>query len=451
MKKRLLAWIVAAAMLLCVGLPALAETSSTTSETTETTETEDGVTITTTVTVTVTVTSGEDAPAEEPEAPAEEPAEEPSEETPAEETPAEEPEASDAETPVEDVLILFTADMRCKIDDGIGLVGLSLLKQGFSDVGKQVLLADCGDAAFEDYDFYSNGAWTVDLMNAVGYDVAAVSAQSFRYGAAKFADNAERASFPYVCANLVDADGALALGAYRMFTIGGQKIAMIGVCAPDAVEVESYGFGADETGESLYALVQSAVDAARADGAERVILLSRLNADGLYSDAAVIANTTGIDAVLAGPADGDAATLPNKDGQDVLLARTDANLASVGCLSVAPDGTLTVLHLDAATLQLGQLLGLMQNDGGAAEAIAAVTARRDKKLAEAAEAAEAEAPEENPAGETPEDETPADPIESGEPPADNAEASGEDGEDGEDGSNDDNATDPVQTSASFSL
>lgn len=427
MKKRLLAWIVAAAMLLCVGIPAIAETSSTTSETTETTEAGDGVTITTTVTVTITVTSGEVAPAEEPEVPAEEP-----------ETPAEEPEAPAEDAPVEDVLILFTADMRCKIDDGIGLVGLSLLKQGMIDAGKNVLLADCGGAAFEDYDIYSKGAWTVDLMNAVGYDVAAVSAQSFQYGAAAFDNMASRAAFPYVCANLLDADGALALGAYRLFEIGGQKIALIGVCAPDAVGVESYGFGADETGEALYALVQSAVDAARADGAARVILLSRLNADGVYSDAAVIANTTGIDAILAGAADDDASALPNKDGQDVLLARTDANLARVGCLSVAADGTLTVLHLDAATLQFGQMLGLMQNDGGAAEAIDAITARRDKKLAEAAEAEESS-----------EDETPDDPIESAEPPADSAEASGEDGEGSGEGSSD--STDPVQTSASFSL
>ena len=64
-----------------------------------------------------------------------------------------------------------------------------------------------------------------------------------------------------------------------------------------------YSFCEDESGQKLYDRIQSSVDAARADGANYVILVGHLGENGTterWSSDSVIKNTNGIDAVIDG-------------------------------------------------------------------------------------------------------------------------------------------------------
>lgn len=103
---------------------------------------------------------------------------------------------------------------------------------------------------------------------------------------------------------------------YVIEEIEGVKIAFVGVTTPKTITSSTpkyfqddegnfiYGFMQDETGEKLYAAVQSAVDAAIAEGADYVIAMAHLGNEATcapYTYADVIANTTGIDAFLDGP------------------------------------------------------------------------------------------------------------------------------------------------------
>ena len=404
MKKKLFAILLAVVMVLGLVTPALADTKTTTTETTQVMD--DGTVVTTTVTVTVTTPDKDgdkavtEAPAEpiEPEAPAEEPAE------------ATETEPADAETepieaepePVKEtdedllaaaeaakgkIVILYTNDVHCGVEDNIGYVGLAKLKKALENAGNYVLLVDNGDAVQGDtIGTLSKGAYIIDIMNAIGYDVATIGNHEFDYGMEQFMENAAHASFPYVSANFTDAEGNPIFDTYTILEVGGKKIAFIGLTTPRTFTSSTpsyfqnengeyiYTFSEDETGEKLYTAAQNAVDAARADGADYVIALTHLGIEAdcsPWTSSEVINNTTGIDAFL----DAHSHTVipgeivKNKDGEDVILTSTGTKLAYVGLLTIDEDGTISTMLLDETTLAYADLIGAIEDDGGIGEAV----------------------------------------------------------------------------------
>lgn len=86
--------------------------------------------------------------------------------------------------------------------------------------------------------------------------------------------------------------------------------------------ISSAVFFEDETGEKLYAAVQKAVDGARAESAQSVIIMTHLGNEDEYKPctyADVIASTTVINAMLDGHSDDtDHVEMLNKDGETVL-------------------------------------------------------------------------------------------------------------------------------------
>ena len=364
MKKKLLACLIAVVMVFGLVAPALAETTTTT--TTETTEGSDGTTVT--VTTTVTISTKEDAAAKE--APAE---------------PAE----------PEEIVVLYTNDVHCGVSDNIGYTGLALLKNALKAAGKNVLLVDNGDAVQGGtIGTLSKGEYIIDIMNAVGYDVAAIGNHEFDYGMEQFMKNVERANFPYVCANFTDAAGKPIFDAYKIFEIGGKKVAFIGVATPKTFTSSTpayfqdengnyiYTFSEDETGKKLYDTVQNAVNDARAAGADYVIALTHLGIEedcSPWTSSEVITNTSGIDVFLDAHSH---SVLPkeivkNKDGNDVILTSTGTKLNYVGCLTITPDGKLDTMLLNNSTVEYGKLLGALNDDGGVAEKIVAINAEFD--------------------------------------------------------------------------
>ena len=256
-----------------------------------------------------------------------------------------------------DVVVLFTSDVHCGIDQGFGYAGLAAIRQSMEEAGNHVVLVDNGDSIQgEPIGTMTTGEALIELMNTVGYDLAIPGNHEFDYGMERFLELTEKASFPYISANF-NKDGELVFAPYAIKEFDGVKIAFVGVTTPKTITSSTpkyfqdengnfiYGFMQDETGEKLYAAVQSAVDAAREEGAAYVIALGHLGneeacAPWTYAD--VIANTTGIDALLDGHShDTDQVEMQNKEGQTVLRSGCGTKLAGVGCLRIGKDGKLS--------------------------------------------------------------------------------------------------------------
>ena len=266
--------------------------------------------------------------------------------------------------PGSNLVILYTNDVHCGVNDNITYKGLAEIKNALEAAGRQVLLVDCGDAVQGDsIGTLSKGEYIIDIMNALGYAAAIPGNHEFDYTMDRFFELTEMAEFPYIAANFVRADGSLIFDPYIIIEADGAKIAFVGVCTPKTLTSSTpayfmddsgefvYGFCQDETGAEFYAAVQSAVDAARAEGADYVIALTHLGIEAEcspYTSSELITNTTGIDAVLDGHSHsvikGD--IVKNAAGENVPLSSTGTKLAYVGCLTIGADGTLSTALID---------------------------------------------------------------------------------------------------------
>ena len=273
-------------------------------------------------------------------------------------------EEAEAEHPV--VVVLYTNDVHCGIEDAIGYAGLAAYEKAFEKLGYTVILVDNGDAIQGGpIGTLSKGEYIIDIMNAVGYDVATIGNHEFDYGMDQFMALREKAEFPYVSANFCDLEGNPVLDPYVIRELGDWKVAFVGVSTPETFTKSTptyfqdeegnyiYSFCQGEDGAKLYAAVQKAVDDARAEGADYVFALSHLGTDGSsvpYTSSDLIVNTTGIDAVLDGHSHSiwEQEIIQNAAGEDVILSSTGTKLNAVGALTIAADGTIsTALHTES--------------------------------------------------------------------------------------------------------
>ena len=256
------------------------------------------------------------------------------------------------------VVILFTSDAHAGIDQGWGYAGVAAIRDGLA-VNNHVVLVDNGDAIQgETIGTLTNGKAVIELMNEVGYDVAVPGNHEFDYGMSNFLTlSGEVAQYPYVSANFVYEEKPV-FNPYVIKEFDGVKIAFVGATTPKTITSSTpayfqdengnfvYGFCQDETGEKFYAAIQSAVDAARAEGAQYVIVCGHLGTEAScepYTSIDVIYNVSGIDALLDGHAH---ETMPSnvvkgKDGKEVVRVACGTKLANVGALTITPDGKIS--------------------------------------------------------------------------------------------------------------
>lgn len=96
-----------------------------------------------------------------------------------------------------DVVVLFTSDVHCGVDQGFGYVGLMAVKNQFESEGCHVLLVDNGDAIQgESVGLLTQGEAIIHMMNRLGYDIAVPGNHEFDYGVQRFLDLTETADFP---------------------------------------------------------------------------------------------------------------------------------------------------------------------------------------------------------------------------------------------------------------
>ena len=257
----------------------------------------------------------------------------------------------------QDVVVLFTSDVHCGVDQGFGYAGLAAVRDNLAKTN-HVLLVDNGDSIQgEPIGTMTTGESSIELMNAVGYDIATIGNHEFDYGMDRFLELTKKANFPYISANFMHND-ELVFAPYVIKEFDGVKIAFVGITTPKTTTSSTpkyfqdetgkfvYTFCQDETGEKLYAAVQKAVDDARAEGAAYVVAMAHLGIEGEsapWMSTDVIANTTGINALLDGHSHSilEQEKVKNKDGEEVLLAACGTKLQAIGYLRIsAKDGSM---------------------------------------------------------------------------------------------------------------
>ncbi|MBQ2954767.1 MAG: bifunctional metallophosphatase/5'-nucleotidase [Clostridia bacterium] len=256
------------------------------------------------------------------------------------------------------VVILFTSDVHAGIDQGWGYAGVAYLRDTLA-AENHVVLVDNGDAIQgETIGTMTDGKALVELMNVVGYDIAVPGNHEYDYGMDNFLSLAnDVAQYPYISANFTYNDAPV-FAPYAIKEFDGVKIGFVGVTTPKTITSSTptyfqdengnyvYGFSQDDTGAKFYAAIQSAVDAARAEGAQYVIVLGHLGTEETcepYTSIDVIYNVSGIDAVLDGHAHEvmDSNVVKGVDGKEVVRVACGTKLAHVGALTITPDGKIS--------------------------------------------------------------------------------------------------------------
>ena len=275
-----------------------------------------------------------------------------------------------------DIVVLFTSDVHCGVDQNFTYAGLQAVKNAAEETGNHVLLVDDGDSVQgESIGLITQGMANIELMNAMGYDIAIPGNHEFDYGMDSFFRMVEAADFPYISCNFRK-EGELVFAPYIIMEFDGVKIAFVGATTPQTLTSSTprnfqdaegnyiYDFTQGNGGADFYAAVQKATDDARAEGASYVILIAHLGNDTSakpYTYADVIEHTTGIDAVLDGHShDTDKVVMKNKEGVAVVRQACGTKLSCIGWLRIsAADGSVdTGLYTWNNEMTAPELLGI---------------------------------------------------------------------------------------------
>ena len=262
------------------------------------------------------------------------------------------------------VTILYTNDVHTYIDKKspeLTYAAIAALKKSYEDAGQNVLLVDAGDhIQGTAYGSMDDGETIIKLMNEAGYDLATPGNHEFDYGMARAKAVMKEADFPYISCNWVDLrTGLKVLPTIKMFTIGGARLAFVGVTTPETFtkSTPAYFMNASQTkyiydilggddGQKLYNAVQKAIDKAKFLGATYIIGLGHLGVDpssSPWTSEEVIAHTTGFDAFIDGHSH---TVMENKQvadasGKAVTLTQTGSYFKNVGKMTIGADGAIT--------------------------------------------------------------------------------------------------------------
>lgn len=216
-----------------------------------------------------------------------------------------------------DIVILYTNDVHCGIEDNLGYTKLAQYKEDLQQDTPYIALVDAGDAIQgAPIGKLSTGEAIINIMNEIGYDFAIPGNHEFDYGMDRFLALNDKLSCGYYSSNLVNTiTGKNLLPAYKIFQFDDKKIALIGVTTPETLNSSTpayfqddkgnfiYSFNEDATGKKLYTNIQNTVDTVQKLGVDYVFLVAHLGMNGItprWSSLAVAQNTQGIDAIIDG-------------------------------------------------------------------------------------------------------------------------------------------------------
>ena len=200
------------------------------------------------------------------------------------------------------------------------------------------------------------GQYITRLMGSVGYDAVTLGNHEFDFGVPRLLELLPDIQAPILCTNFFDCvDEQQILPSYTIRTYGDKQIAFVGVLTPDTERDEAYSFYDtdfyqiyDLRSDEVYDLVQTAVNQARDEGADYVVVLSHLGelpTQSNVNSVGLVESTNGIDVVLDGHTHSVIETLyvQNKDGKTITITQTGTKFAYIGKLLIKDDCITTEL------------------------------------------------------------------------------------------------------------
>ena len=258
------------------------------------------------------------------------------------------------------IVILYENDVHCGID---GYTKMAGLRDAINRTDTAYAAAVCvGDfLQGNTTGAISKGQYIVDIMRLMDYHALTLGNHEFDYGVPRMRALLEQVGTPVVCANFYEAGEPNPVFApYVIHQYGDKKVAFVGACTPETMILEGYSFY-DTNGillydlkpKTFYELIQQAVDAARKEGADYVVLLSHVGETPQsmgFSSHRLVNNTRGIDVVLDGHSHEifEGVMVKNLDGKEIAVTQTGTQFANVGKLLITPDGRMTT-HLIKST------------------------------------------------------------------------------------------------------
>ncbi|MBQ2928017.1 MAG: bifunctional metallophosphatase/5'-nucleotidase [Oscillospiraceae bacterium] len=288
------------------------------------------------------------------------------------ETPTAAPTTAATEAAAEEsIAILYTNDVHTYIDKPLGYDVIAGLKAELANQYDHVLLVDAGDhAQGTAYGSMDKGETIIQLMNAAGYDLATLGNHEFDYGMDGTMNLIDWAEFDYVSCNFYHekdgVKGESVLLPYASFTLGAETIAFVGITTPESFTKSTPAYFQDENGNYIYGIsggddgaalqadVQTAIDAAKAEGATKVIALGHLGDDPAsqpWTSEETIANVSGLTAFIDGHSHStvEGKAVSDKDGNDVLLTQTGEYFDRIGLMVIEGD-TITTDFIEYAEI-----------------------------------------------------------------------------------------------------
>lgn len=248
-----------------------------------------------------------------------------------------------------DVVILYDNDVHCSID---GYANIAAQREVALKHTPHVSLVSCGDyAAGKSLGAISKGEYIIRVMNAVKYDYVTIGNHEFDFGIPQMQHLLGELNSKVVCCNLIkETDKTSIYDSYAIQKYEEISVAFIGVATPATISSGNPATFQDEKGNFEYSfaqkdivqVVQKQVDAARAAGADYVVVLSHLGIEPpAITSPELIAQTSGIDVLLDGHSHSviEGRMVDNSIGKPVLLTSTGCDFANVGMLIIHSDGT----------------------------------------------------------------------------------------------------------------
>lgn len=259
------------------------------------------------------------------------------------------------------LVILHTNDMHGYMqatDVCLGIGAVAQLKKDYEQQGYDVLLMDAGDyLQGSSFANFTQGESVVEVMNAAGYDVAALGNHEFDYGSDVLEKRISEMNFPAVAANItVDATGEPFIQQNAVFVLSdGTKVGVFGLDTPSTSTSSAPKNTAGLTfaqREELYAAAQAQIDELKGQDCSIIVCVGHLGEEASNEGnnaEDVVANTSGLTVMIDGHDHlVENQTVKDKEGNDVLIAETGYYLKNIGVLTYE-NGQFTDSLVEAGT------------------------------------------------------------------------------------------------------
>lgn len=281
--------------------------------------------------------------------------------------------STDAARENSDIVILYTNDVHCGVEDNIGYAGLALYREQMLKETPYVTLVDAGDfAQGATIGSVSGGEYIAEIMNKVGYEIAVPGNHEFDYGIDQVFKLAKKLDCGFISANFKTVkNGKNVFPAYKIKKYGNRKVAFVGICTPESITKSTpayfqdkdknfiYDFGGDNGAEGMIRDIQAAIDESRSKGADYVVLVGHLGQDGVregWTSREIAAKLKGADVLIDGHSHEvyEGQKVAGADGKETIITQTGTKLNNIGKLVITYEGNITTTLVDKITDESGK-------------------------------------------------------------------------------------------------